>query len=71
MCEIRKNSNNLTIQQKVFIYKFHARVYYCIHVERKGALDAFFAFFFCANKQSQKTAETGYMLACKTVYNDL
>lgn len=71
MCEIRKNSNNLTIQQKVFIYKFHARVYYCIHVERKGALDAFFAFFFCANKQSQKTAETGYMLACKTVYDDL
>lgn len=51
MCEIRKNSNNLTIQQKVFIYKFHARVYYCIHVERKGALDVFFAFF-CVYKQS-------------------
>ena len=37
---IREFSNNLTIYQKVFIYKSHKRVYYCIHVERKGALDA-------------------------------
>ncbi len=32
---------------------------------------SFLRSFFCANKQSQKSAETGYMLACKTVYDDL
>lgn len=43
--EYTKFSNNLTILRKVYIYKFYNRVYYCIHVERKEAPDALFAFF--------------------------
>ena len=31
----------------------------------------FYTELFCAHKQSQKAAETGYMQACKTVYDDL
>ena len=38
-----KLRNNLTICRKVYIYNLSKRVYYCIHVDRKGALDGFFA----------------------------
>ncbi|MDE7428104.1 MAG: hypothetical protein K2N00_02325, partial [Lachnospiraceae bacterium] len=38
-------TNNLTIYNKVYIYNQSKRVYYCIHVDRKGALDGFFAIF--------------------------
>ena len=33
-------TNYSTIYQKVYIYNSEEWVYYCIHVERKGALDA-------------------------------
>lgn len=53
-----KLQNNLTIPPKVFIYNPSKQVYYCIHVERKGALCVLFVFHFREQADKAKISET-------------